>query len=87
MIIGSVVCFVLLLFLYIVGRNFTLGSVIEKLSIFWFRLACAFLFLFIIHLIIGYKGISIPVNMFLAVLIAAFGVPGIVGGIVLLLFL
>lgn len=78
---------ILLLFLYIVGRHIKWGKVLEGLSVFWFRLACAFLLLFIIHLIVGYNGYNLPINLFSVLTIAIFGIPGILGITFLMFFL
>ena len=86
-VIVSICIPVVLLFLYIVGRHVKWGNFFEGLSVFWFRIACAFLLLFIIHLIVGYNGYNIPINLFSVLTIAIFGIPGILGVTFLLVFL
>ncbi|MFJ7954402.1 pro-sigmaK processing inhibitor BofA family protein [Lysinibacillus sp. NPDC096418] len=86
-VIVSICVPVVLLFLYIVGRHVKWGKLFERLSIFWFRIACAFLLLFIIHLVVGYNGYNIPINMFSVLTIAVFGIPGILGITFLIVFL
>ena len=86
-VIVSICIPVVLLFLYIVGRHIKWGKFLEGLSVFWFRLACAFLLLFIIHFIIGYNGYNIPINLFSVFTIAVFGIPGIIGITFLIFFL
>lgn len=78
---------VLLLFLYLVGKHVKWGNVLEGLSIFWFRLACAFLLLFIIHLVLGYNGYNVPINLFSVLTITILGIPGVLGIAFLMFFL
>lgn len=68
--------FLFFLFL-LLGRKGKSGSILEWLSIFWFRLACAFLLLFVLNVVGGLIGIQIPVNFFSAVIIAFLGIPGV----------
>ena len=76
-----------LLFLYIIGRYVKWGRLFEALSIFWFRVAFSFLLLFIIHLIVGFNGYNIPINIFSVLTIAILGIPGVLGVAFLVFFL
>ncbi|MGN7388877.1 pro-sigmaK processing inhibitor BofA family protein [Sporosarcina sp. SAFN-015] len=48
----------------------------ERLSVFWFRLAFAFLALFILNIVGGFIGIYFPVNIASGLLLAVLGIPG-----------
>ena len=76
--IGVIIsCSLLLFFFLLIGREWKVGSVFEWLSIFWFRLACAFLLLFVLNVIGGFIGFEIPLNFFSALTIAVLGFPGV----------
>ena len=66
--------FILLLFLM---DNKQIRKVFERLSIYWFRLAFSFLFLFILNVAAGFFGIYVPVNIASGLVIAVLGVPGV----------
>lgn len=68
-----VVGFVLLLLL--VDKKL-IHKAFERLSIYWFRLAFAFLILFAMNVAGGFFGIYVPVNIASGLLIAILGIPG-----------
>ena len=86
-VIVSVCIPVVLLFLYIIGRFVKWGSFFEAVSVFWFRVAFAFLLLFIIHLVVGYNGYNMPINLFSVFTVAILGIPGVLGIAFLIFFL
>lgn len=51
-------------------------KVFERLSIYWFRLAFAFLLLFVMNVAAGFFGIYVPVNIASGLVIAILGIPG-----------
>ena len=55
-----------------------LRKMFERLSIYWFRLALAFLALFIMNVVAGFFGIYVPVNIASGLVIAILGIPGFV---------
>lgn len=60
--------------------GFVVGGIeliFEKLAIFLFKLSCAFVFLYVVHITVDGFDIFVPVNLFSAVTIAILGVPGI----------
>lgn len=71
-----VIGIILLLFLFL--NKQTKMQVIELFSIWWFRIAFAFVILFGIHIISSFFGFFLPVNIISGLIIAALGVPGIV---------
>jgi len=77
MLITVVGCSVLLLFLFFSWRQGKLGVFFEWLSVFWFRLAFAFLLLFLLNLVGSLVGLDISVNFFSAIIIALLGIPGV----------
>ncbi|MGE6490036.1 pro-sigmaK processing inhibitor BofA family protein [Paenisporosarcina sp. NPDC076898] len=74
-----------LLFLFL--NKASKGRVIEAFSIWWFRIAFAFVILFAIHLIASQFGLFIPVNIVSGLLIAFLGVPGIASVLTISIFL
>ncbi|MEJ9279596.1 MULTISPECIES: pro-sigmaK processing inhibitor BofA family protein [Ureibacillus] len=68
---------VLLMILLTIGKRIGYGIIIEKLAIFWFRLACSFAFLYIAHITVDGFDIIVPVNFFSALTITILGVPGV----------
>ena len=54
----------------------TLEKNMERLSVFWFRLAFAFFVLFLMNIAGGFIGIYVPVNIASGVILAVLGVPG-----------
>ena len=54
----------------------TLEKNMERLSVFWFRLAFAFFILFLMNIAGGFIGIYIPVNIASGVILAILGIPG-----------
>ncbi len=59
----------------------------EKLSVLWFRLAFAFLVLFILNIVGGFVGIYVPINVGSGFLLALLGIPGLASLLVLAVFL
>lgn len=74
-IIGIAIIGVILLLLLMMDKK-QISKVTEKLSIFWFRLAFAFLALFILNIAGGFVGIYFPVNIASGFLLAILGIPG-----------
>lgn len=75
----------LLLFLFL--NKASKGRVVEVFSILWFRIAFAFVILFVINLIASQFGFFIPINIVSGLLIAFLGVPGIASVITISIFL
>jgi inhibitor of the pro-sigma K processing machinery len=74
-IIGIAIIGVILLLLLMMDKK-QLKKLSERLSVFWFRLAFAFLALFILNIIGGFIGIYFPVNITSGLLLAVLGIPG-----------
>ncbi|WP_253724378.1 pro-sigmaK processing inhibitor BofA family protein [Sporosarcina sp. HYO08] len=49
---------------------------LELLSIFWFRLAFAFLALFAMNVVGGFIGIYVPINIASGLILTILGIPG-----------
>ncbi|WP_301110242.1 pro-sigmaK processing inhibitor BofA family protein [Sporosarcina sp.] len=64
-----------LLILLRMNKN-TLEKGMERLSVFWFRLAFAFFVLFLMNIAGGFIGIYVPVNIASGVILAVLGIPG-----------
>lgn len=73
--IGIVIIGVVLLLLLRMNKK-QLQRTIEWLSVFWFRLAFAFLLLFAMNIAGGFIGIHFPVNIASGFIIALLGIPG-----------
>ena len=73
-IVATVIGVVLLLLLMMDKKQ--IGKLTEKLSVFWFRLAFAFLALFLLNIAGGFVGIYFPVNIASGFLLALLGIPG-----------
>ncbi len=74
-IIGIVaVGFILLLLLAMDKKQ--IQKTMERFSIFWFRLAFAFLILFAMNVAGGFIGLYVPVNIASGLLLAVLGIPG-----------
>ncbi|ARF14268.1 pro-sigmaK processing inhibitor BofA [Sporosarcina sp. P12(2017)] len=54
----------------------TLEKNMERLSVFWFRLAFAFFILFLMNIAGGFIGIYVPVNIASGMILAILGIPG-----------
>ncbi|MCW1929628.1 pro-sigmaK processing inhibitor BofA family protein [Bhargavaea beijingensis] len=67
----------LFLLLVLVRNKRILYTAAEKLSVFWFRLAAAFLVLFLLNVGLGLLGFFVPVNLMSGLMIAILGVPGV----------
>ncbi|MCM3745694.1 pro-sigmaK processing inhibitor BofA family protein [Sporosarcina luteola] len=74
-IIGMSVIGIILLFLLMMDKK-QIKKLSERLSVFWFRLAFAFLALFIFNIVGGFIGIYFPVNVASGLLLAILGIPG-----------
>ncbi|MCM3639483.1 pro-sigmaK processing inhibitor BofA family protein [Sporosarcina luteola] len=70
----AVIGFILLLLLMMDKKQ--IKKLSERLSVFWFRLAFAFLALFILNIIGGFIGIYFPVNIASGLVLAILGIPG-----------
>ncbi len=66
----------IILFLLLMMDKKQLKKMSEHLSVFWFRLAFAFLALFILNIAGGFIGIYFPVNIASGLLLAILGIPG-----------
>ena len=75
--IGVIIASCGLLLFFLLGWKGKLGAIFEWLSIFWFRLAFAFLLLFVLNVVGGLAGFEIPLNFFSAIVIALLGIPGV----------
>ena len=69
-----IVGFVFMLFLM---DKEQIKKVMERLSVYWFRLAFSFLILFIMNVAAGFFGIYVPVNIASGLVITVLGIPGI----------
>lgn len=54
----------------------TLEKSMERLSVFWFRLAFAFFILFLMNIAGGFIGVYVPVNIASGIILAVLGIPG-----------
>jgi len=81
----SLVGIALLLFLFL--NKSSKGRVLEIISIWWFRIAFAFVILFAINLIASQLGFFIPINIISGLLIAFLGIPGIASVVAISMFL
>jgi len=75
-VIGIVIVIVVLLLLVVVDKKH-IHQALERLSVYWFRLAVAFLVLFVMNVAGGFVGIYVPVNITSGLLLAILGIPGI----------
>ena len=74
-VIGIVIIgFVLLLLLMMDKKQ--IRKTTERISVFWFRLAFAFLILFAMNIVGGFLGIHVPVNVASGLTLAILGIPG-----------
>ena len=83
--IGIIIGGLILLFLLMDKKQ--VKKVFERLSIYWFRLAFAFLVLFILNVAAGFVGIYVPVNIASGLVIAILGIPGLASICALAFFL
>ncbi|WP_343035098.1 pro-sigmaK processing inhibitor BofA family protein [Sporosarcina jiandibaonis] len=83
--IGIVMSGLILLFLLMDKKQ--MKKIFERLSIYWFRLAFAFLALFIMNVAAGFFGVYVPVNIASGLVIAVLGIPGIASICALAFFL
>lgn len=73
--------------LFLLLNKASKGRVIEAFSIWWFRVAFAFVILFGINLIASQFGLFVPVNIIFGLLIAFLGVPGVASVITISIFI
>ncbi|HJF31454.1 MAG TPA: pro-sigmaK processing inhibitor BofA family protein [Sporosarcina psychrophila] len=73
----GIVSVVLVFLLLVVLDKKHIQKALELLSVYWFRLAFAFLILFAMNVAGGFIGIYVPVNITSGVLLAILGIPGI----------
>ncbi|MGM9949290.1 MAG: pro-sigmaK processing inhibitor BofA family protein [Lysinibacillus sp.] len=73
----------LLFFVLLIGRKGKKGVWLERLSVFWFRVALSIFVLYLIHLACAYYGTEVTINLFSIITVAILGFPGI--GLVLFL--
>lgn len=52
-------------------------KVLDWFSVFWFRLAMAFLGLFVLHIAAGFFGVFVPINIASGLVVALLGIPGL----------
>jgi inhibitor of the pro-sigma K processing machinery len=52
-------------------------KVLDWFSVFWFRLAMAFLGLFVLHIVAGFFGVFVPINIASGFVVALLGIPGL----------
>ncbi|WP_432362854.1 pro-sigmaK processing inhibitor BofA family protein [Sporosarcina sp. UB5] len=85
-IIGITIIGMILILLLMMDKK-QIKKLSERLSIFWFRLAFAFLALFILNIVGGFIGIYFPVNIASGLLLAILGIPGFAALFTFALFL
>lgn len=74
-IIGIVIVGLVLLLLLVMNKK-QIQKTTERLSVYWFRLAFAFLILFAMNVVGGFFGIHVPVNIASGLTLAILGIPG-----------
>ena len=77
LIIGVVCTLLFFCLLIIIGKKIGLGIILEKMALLWFKLACSFALLYIVHIILDEYDVIVPVNLFSALTITILGLPGI----------
>lgn len=75
-IIGILVVGLVLLLLMVMDKK-QIQKALERLSVYWFRLAFAFLVLFAMNIAGGFLGVYVPVNIVSGLLLAVLGIPGV----------
>lgn len=75
-VISIIVVGLVLLLLVIVDKKH-IQKALERLSVYWFRLAFAFLVLFAMNVAGGFIGVYVPVNITSGLLLAVLGIPGV----------
>ena len=73
----AILCVLVFFFLLIMLSQVKLKVIIEWISFLPFKIAVAFLTLFILNVVCGFAGVAIPVNIFSTVTVALLGVPGL----------
>ena len=74
-VIGIVAVGSVLLLLLMMNKK-QIQKMMDRLSVFWFRLAFAFLILFTMNVIGGFIGLYVPVNIASGLVLAVLGIPG-----------
>ena len=74
-VIGIVAVGLVLLLLLMMNKK-QIQKMMDRLSVFWFRLAFAFLILFTMNVIGGFIGLYVPVNIASGLVLAVLGIPG-----------
>ena len=74
-VIGIVVVGLVLLLLLMMNKK-QIQKMMDRLSVFWFRFAFAFLILFTMNVIGGFIGLYVPVNIASGLVLAVLGIPG-----------
>ena len=83
----AVILIVGFLLLLLLMNKKQVRKVLERLSVYWFRLAFSFLLLFVMNVAAGFFGVYVPINIASGLLIAILGVPGFASICVLALLL
>lgn len=66
-----------LLFLFLLKKK-QLGTLLEFLAVFWFKVAVAVILLFVGNIILSSYGFVVPINLFSILTLALLGLPGVV---------
>ncbi|MBE1557041.1 pro-sigmaK processing inhibitor BofA family protein [Sporosarcina limicola] len=74
-VVGIGIIGMVLLLLLVMDKK-QIQKVLERLSVYWFRLAFAFLILFAMNVAGGFIGVYVPVNVLSGLLLAILGIPG-----------
>lgn len=74
----ATLCILVFFFFLIMLSQVKLKYIIEWVSFLPFKIAMAFLLLFLLNVVCGFVGIAVPVNVFSALTVALLGVPGVV---------
>jgi len=65
------------LLIFLLSRKELIFKVLDWFSVFWFRLAMAFLGLFVLHIAAGFFGVIVPINIASGLVVALLGIPGL----------
>lgn len=66
-----------LLFLFLLKKK-QIGTLLEFLAVFWFKVAVAVILLFVGNIILSSYGFVVPINLFSILTLAILGLPGVV---------
>lgn len=83
----AILCILVFFFFLMILSQVKLKLIIEWVSFLPFKIAVAFLMLFILNVVCSFAGVAVPVNIFSAVTVALLGVPGLLCVGVINLFL